>query len=76
MTFRERINQGSSQTHAQNSFIALAAVSCAETDVLRKSSRIKSHSVPVTSFVGIFEIEMAPVPSHLLLGFTLSDMEC
>ena len=37
MTFHERINQGSRQSHARNSFSALAVVSCAATDALRKS---------------------------------------
>ena len=36
MTFRERINQGSSRPHARNSFPALTAVCCAATDAFRK----------------------------------------
>ena len=37
MTFRERFNQGNSQSHARNSFHALTTAVCTWTDALRKS---------------------------------------
>ena len=52
-SFRERINQGSSQSHARNSFAALTAVSCTATDVLRQSYSDVSQwgSISVKSIV-------------------------
>ena len=61
MTFRERINQGSSQSHARNSFAALAAVSCAATDALRKS--YNSHQ---EAEVSAFESKQMEIEGKLM----------